>query len=68
MIERYITLTSDDVNAELLMTDDVLITVYNRNLMLPNNFFIIETIKTLKAELVKRNIVSEDHEGPIETI
>ena len=45
---------------------DVAIESYNRLLTLPQNYLNDLQIAELKKELVKRNIITEDHEGPID--
>ena len=68
-MKRKITITAPEQPAEINMSNDRLIEVYNLNIRIENKHsFINNTIMALKTELVKRNIISEDHEGPIETI
>lgn len=68
-MRRRITFIATDQTVETTMSDERLIQAYNNNANIENKHaFINNTIASLKAELVKRNIISDDHEGPIETI
>jgi len=39
---------------------------YNRLLTLPQHATVDDQIQILKKQLVERNIITEDHEGPID--
>jgi hypothetical protein len=52
--------------AEVVGTDRA-IESYNRLLTLPKNSTIDRQIAGLKEQLVKLNVITNDHEGPIQT-
>ena len=52
--------------ATVTMEDEQLITLYNTNLKNEStHVFHVSTLKTLKDELISRNIITEDHEGDV---
>lgn len=53
--------------ASQTMTDAKLIEVHNKLLTMASNFLNDATLEDLKQELIKRDVITADHEGSIDT-
>jgi len=66
MRRRILTLKPSTIPYVDLVGTEKAIEGYNRLLTLPQNALIDSQITDLKKELVDKDIITEDHEGPID--